>query len=97
MHLQMHGAITGEGTEKLPWEITPLDTAIKKHLGVFRKVVLQLLDRNPANRPDMQQFCAVCQRVFSETKSQKLVCESTNVQVKFSILAPNVTFLCWNC
>ena len=69
MNVQVHGAITGKGTAKLPWEVTPLDTQIRQQLGVFRKVVLQLLDRNPDRRPSMQDFCAACERVFAQTQS----------------------------
>lgn len=68
-YMQVHGAITGKGTAKLPWERTPLDTDIRQQLGVFRKVVLQLLDRNPGSRPSMQDFCAACERVFAQTQS----------------------------
>ena len=79
--IQVHDCITGKGRGKLPWERVPLDAAIRQQLGVFRKVVLQLLDRNPLNRPSMQDFCASCDRVFAQTQSMASSTDSGRLQV----------------
>ena len=40
---------------------------LKKKLGMFRKIVLDLLNRDPAKRPSMKRFCATCHHIMSST------------------------------
>ena len=81
MWLQVHECITGRGRRQLPWERVPLDAAVRAQLGAFRRVVLQLLDRNPLGRPSMQEFCAACERVFAQTQSMASSSDSGRLQV----------------
>lgn len=53
------------GEKKLPWErMSPDD---RKKLGAFRSPILQLLERNPAQRPTMEQFYHNCNSIFSSS------------------------------
>lgn len=55
--------------QELPWEGQRLRSrpAVRKRLGVFKKPVLALLHRNPAQRSSMHDFCAACDSLFSST------------------------------
>lgn len=55
------------GEQPLPWEGERLTGAQRTRLGVFRRPVLQLLERDPARRPTLQQFCDMCTSIFSAT------------------------------
>ena len=55
------------GTEEAPWEAPATSAALLNKLGYFKKPVLALLDRNPAERPTMAEFLQACRRVLSHT------------------------------
>jgi hypothetical protein len=58
------------GEKPLPWENLP--SAERKRLGEFRKPVLQLLNRNPDQRPSMSQFYANCNAIFFSNTTTKI-------------------------
>ena len=45
---------------------------LKRKLGMFRNLVLDLLNRDPAKRPSMQRFCAACHHLMSSTVTVKV-------------------------
>jgi hypothetical protein len=49
------------------WEGTALSPETRKKLGIFKNILLELLDRNPLKRPSMAEFCAACNRILSST------------------------------
>lgn len=51
---------------QLPWE-NALSQEVHNQLGVFRKHVLKLLARDPAERPSMEEFCASCDCMLDGT------------------------------
>ena len=63
--------IEGLNGLKLPWEgaLTP---AVRRQLGIFRSQVLQLLARDPAQRPSMVDFCKSCDRALAGSTSVQL-------------------------
>lgn len=52
----------------LPWEGT-LTPAVRRKLGVFKNIVLKLLNRDPTERLSMSEFCVSCDRVVIGTTS----------------------------
>eukprot|EP00892_Ulva_mutabilis_P011411 jgi/Ulvmu1/8642/UM046_0047.1 len=60
------------GKQALPWEEGQLSAAQRSRLGVFRRPVLQLLERDPVRRPSLQQFCDMCTSIFSATTTVNL-------------------------
>lgn len=54
----------------LPWE--NLQPADRKRLGEFRKPVLELLNRNPDQRPTMSQFYDNCNAIFFSNTTTKI-------------------------
>lgn len=65
--LQVMDRIQGKGGRKLPWEATPMKPRLKQKLGMFRELVLQVLNRDPAKRPSMRRFCDACHHLMSST------------------------------
>ena len=58
------------GDKPVPWEnLQPSD---RKRLGEFRKPVLQLLNRNPDQRPTMSQFYDNCNAIFFSNTTTKI-------------------------
>lgn len=51
------------GSKAAPWDV--LAEADRKKLGAFRGPVLELLRRDPAQRPTMPQFYARCNAIFA--------------------------------
>ena len=69
--MQVMDRIEGLNGLTLPWEgdLTP---AVRRQLGIFRGSVLQLLARDPAQRPSMEEFCMSCDRVLAGSTSVQL-------------------------
>eukprot|EP00892_Ulva_mutabilis_P008326 jgi/Ulvmu1/5866/UM025_0128.1 len=77
-HRTMFHALSGKqhvmdrlvGAEPLPWEEGSADcAALRKRLGHFRHAVLQLLCREPAQRPSMEAFQQCCNDVIQVVSS----------------------------
>ena len=51
MHVQVMDRIEGMNGQQLPWEGTDLTPAHRRRLGVFKASIVQLLARDPAQRP----------------------------------------------
>ena len=56
--------ITGANEKQLPWEEEKNRAYFRKKLGMFRNTLLQLVHRDPAGRPTMQQFSAACENIL---------------------------------
>ena len=56
--LQVVGQLLGE--EQLPWEGSNLTFDHRTRLGALRRPILQLLEREPAQRTSMQAFSDRC-------------------------------------
>ena len=61
-HVQVIAQLMGEA--QLPWEGANLTMEHKERLGVLRKAVLQLLERDPARRPSMRAFSDKCRALM---------------------------------
>ena len=53
-----------EGREALPWE-GELSAEVQRKFGVFRRPVLQLLQREPSRRSTLEAFHASCTHMFA--------------------------------
>eukprot|EP00892_Ulva_mutabilis_P002162 jgi/Ulvmu1/11947/UM082_0026.1 len=53
------------GTAPLPWEAGRITAEARRRLGVFRKPVLALLQRDPAQRASVQHLCDACYAIVS--------------------------------
>jgi hypothetical protein len=62
--------IEGLNGQELPWEGQNLTPANRRQLGVFRGTLMELLNRDPAERPSMENFCDTCNRVLAGTSLQ---------------------------
>ena len=51
------------GNKPLPWE--SMSTEDRRKLGAFRGPILQLLNRDPSQRPTMPEFYHACNSIFS--------------------------------
>jgi len=51
------------GDDTLPWE-GDLHAQVRGRLGPFKKAVLRLLQRDPAQRGSMESFHAACGKLF---------------------------------
>lgn len=61
------------GEKRLPWEDGTDEAAERlEKLGVFKGAVMQLLNRDPQQRPSMQRFYDACNRVFSSRTTIKI-------------------------
>lgn len=60
--LQVVGQLLGE--EELPWEGNNLTFDHRTRLGALRRPILQLLERDPGQRPSMQAFSDKCRRLI---------------------------------
>lgn len=69
--VQVMDRIQGQNGLSLPWEGT-LSPVVRRQLGIFRASVLQLLSRNPSERPSMAEFCVSCDRVLAGSTSVQL-------------------------
>jgi hypothetical protein len=65
--MQVMDQIQGKDGQLLPWEGERMNAAVKQKLGIFRHTVLHLLQREPAKRKSMAEFCETCNRVLSGT------------------------------
>eukprot|EP00892_Ulva_mutabilis_P002882 jgi/Ulvmu1/12595/UM092_0025.1 len=61
--------IAGEGGERLPWEDRESAPRIIGALGALKRHILQLVSRDPAQRPSMPEFGRVCNRLLHSTAS----------------------------
>lgn len=52
------------GEAQLPWEGANLTMEHKGRLGVLRKAVLQLLDRDPSRRSPLRSFAEKCKSLI---------------------------------
>ena len=55
--------------KQCPWEGSALSPDVRKKLGIFKNILLELLARNPDKRPSMAEFCASCNRILSSTSN----------------------------
>lgn len=55
------------GVEALPWEDPQTAPALLRRFGHFRVAVMNLLARNPEERPSMPEFRQQCNRVLMHT------------------------------
>lgn len=69
--LQLMDRIEGRNGLQLPWE-GDMSPKVRRKLGIFRATVLKLLERDPAKRPSMKEFCASCDRVLAGSTSVQL-------------------------
>ena len=65
--LQVIAQIAGEAP--LPWEDPATAPAILKRFGLFKEVILELLERDPDARPSMADFMRSCRQVLALTTS----------------------------
>lgn len=56
--LQLQAQLLGDAP--LPWEAAADPSAVLHKIGIFREPLLQLLQREPARRATMQDFCNAC-------------------------------------
>lgn len=64
--MQVMNELAGTEGAELPWEGIRLTPQIQNKLQLFQGSVLQLLHRDPAQRPSMRQFCRICSKVLGE-------------------------------
>jgi hypothetical protein len=64
--------IEGLNGQELPWEGEGITTVIKRRLGIFKTPTINLLSRNPSERPSMSQFCESCYWVLAGSTSVQL-------------------------
>ena len=48
------------------------DGSQQEEAGVFRGSVMELLSRDPSQRPSMEHFCELCDRVLAGTTTVQL-------------------------
>lgn len=58
--------IEGVNGEMLPWEGERLTDHVKSQLRLFQGSLLQLLHRDPHNRPSMKDFCRTCSHILGD-------------------------------
>lgn len=63
--VQVMDQIQGVNGGEMPWEGSRLTREKRNALGVFRDSLLMLLNRDPALRPSMAQFCETCNLVLA--------------------------------
>lgn len=54
-----------DSNRMLPWEDDRLTAKDKTKLGIFRKPIMKLLKRSPAERTTARQFCDECCSLFT--------------------------------
>ena len=70
--VQVMDRIEGMHGLQLPWEDACMTAVNRRKLGVFRGSVMELLSRDPSQRPSMEQFCESCDRVLAGTTTVQL-------------------------
>ena len=58
------------GETALPWEDARWAPSLLRKFGLFKEVCLELLHRDPCQRPTMREFIQNCRHVLALTKSQ---------------------------
>lgn len=66
-YVQVMDQIEGVNGALLPWEGDRLTDAVRSKLRLFKGALLQLLHRDPLQRPSMREFCRTCSHVLGET------------------------------
>lgn len=66
---QALGQIAGDVGEQLPWEDRETRGRIIGALGALKRHILQLVSREPSQRPSMPDFCRACNRLLHSTAS----------------------------
>lgn len=59
--------------QTLPWEDGRLTPKDMRRLGVFRKPIMQLLQRDPNHRASALQFCKQMSKIFNATAAGSVV------------------------
>jgi hypothetical protein len=59
--------VQGKEGSMLPWEGQCMDRETRHKLGVFKKILMDLLQRDPAERKSMADFCGTCNRILAGT------------------------------
>lgn len=62
--VQVYSQLADENNE-LPWEEGRLSAPDRRKLGMFRKPILKLLRRDPAQRTTAREFCNECCSLFT--------------------------------
>ena len=55
------------GVQPLPWEDPETAPSLLRRFGHFKMAVMSLLQRDPADRPSMEDFRKQCNRVLMQT------------------------------
>lgn len=61
--------ILGVNGKHMPWEGGRLPRTVRKRLGIFKNELLRLLDRDPVNRPSMDDFVETCNKILGGTSA----------------------------
>lgn len=64
--MQIMDQIEGVNGEMLPWEGERLTPNVRSKLRLFQDALLQLLHRDPEQRPSMKQFCRTCAGILGD-------------------------------
>lgn len=72
----MMDRIMGERGLQMPWEGAQMTRSLRRKLGVFKDALMQLVDRDPAKRPSMADFCHTCNQVLGGTSMTMDLCET---------------------
>lgn len=62
--------LEGVNGEMLPWEGERLTKQINRNLRLFKGTLLQLLSRDPRERPSMSQFYRSCARILGDESAE---------------------------
>jgi hypothetical protein len=66
--MQVIAQIVGE--QQLPWESEQGARLLLRRAGKFKGPLLQLLNRDPAERPTIESFVMQCSNILSSTTQQ---------------------------
>lgn len=58
--------IESSGGERLPWEGERLTEHVRGQLQLFQGALLQLLHRDPRQRPSVREFCRTCGHMLGD-------------------------------
>ena len=64
--MQIMDQIEGVRGGTLPWEGDRLTAQVRSKLRLFQDALLQLLHRDPRQRPSMARFCRTCAAILGE-------------------------------
>lgn len=86
--MQIMDQIEGVNGEMLPWEGERLTPQVRSQLRLFQDALLQLLHRDPLQRPSMAQFCRTYTLPHVCTHPRGAVCCRQRRVHKFVIGSP---------